>query len=107
MTASLDIRDQRALDAIAGGPLSSRELSMRLLREDWERWAEQEGFEIAWDTDDEPVGARLLALAEAREAGLYCGMRWEIYRRLVRLEKRGLVERIQVPGHRPMLWRLP
>lgn len=69
-----------------------------------EAWADRRGETIEWGTDDEPVGASLLACTEAREIGFKL-MPWEIDGRLRSLERRGLVARIQIEGHRPMLWR--
>lgn len=104
--------DQAILRALVDGPLSTREIATRLRREACEDWADRHGYEIDWGDFDsnrgptEPLGARLLALGEGRDAGLLFSP-WEIQPRLYGLEKRGSVERIQIAGHRPMLWRLP
>jgi hypothetical protein len=100
------VADQAILDALdASGALSTREISTWIRRRAWRDWSERHGYDFEWETDEEPVGARLLASAEARDRGILLST-WEIYRRLRWLERRGLVERIQIPGRRPMLWRL-
>lgn len=95
--------DRAILDALSDGPLSTREISDRIFARIRDEWADRHGYEIEWETDREPVGARLLASGEARDAGLKLHA-YEIAPRLVSLEKRGAVERIQIAGRRPMLW---
>lgn len=99
-------KDERILGALAGGPKSTRELGDALRLEVWQAWAEKHGYTFDWGSDKEIVGARILAMREADELGLPYLMPDEIYARLVNLEWRGLVERIQIDGHRPMLWRV-
>lgn len=98
--------DERILDALRDGPLSVRELEDKLRREIFEGFAESHGF--TWpEYEDEPAGLRLTALASSeRVLGLVHLHVGRGYGRLRSLEHRGLVERIQVDGHRPMLWRL-
>lgn len=103
-TASGNVTDRAILEALSGGPLSTREISDALFRRIREEWSERHGYDFEWATDEEPLGARLLASSEARDAG-YRLQSWEIRPRLARLERLGEVERIQVEGHRPMLWR--
>jgi hypothetical protein len=72
----------------------------------WEAWADRHGYDLEWETDQEPFGARILAFSEADEMGLPYLFSHQVYPRLRRLERRGEVERIQVEGRRPMLWQL-
>lgn len=108
MTASLKslAHQEWTLRLLADGPLSGREISERMFEETWEEWAESRGVGglIEWRTDQEPLGARLLAFCEAKDAGCEPLHAWQLYRHLVRMEKAGLVSRIQIPGHRPILW---
>lgn len=97
--------DRRILGALQGGPKSAREIADVLRREVWETWAEANGYDIEWETDNEPLDARILALVSAEERGLAYLFAHQVYPRLRGLERRGLVERIQVQGRRPMLWR--
>lgn len=98
--------DRRILGALEGGPLSANEIAHKLRLEVWEAWAERHGYgDIEWETDREPFGGRLLAFSEADEMGLPYLHSHQVYPRLVGLERRGDVERIQIPGRRPMLWR--
>jgi hypothetical protein len=83
-------------------PRTSVEISDLMIAETREAWAEREGVTIDWESD--PSIAKLLAWSEAREAGLPPLHYWDVYRRLVSLEKRGEVERIQLPGV-SILWR--
>lgn len=99
------LMDQRVLHALADGPKSSREIGDFLRREVWHAWAEKHGYDFEWETDEEPVGARILAMGEADQLGLPYLMGSTIDGRLRRLEGRGLVERIQLEGRRPMLWK--
>lgn len=101
-------RDQAILDAL-DKPMSAREISEKLRQQALDAWAEEHGYgEVEWGTDqtgpNEPFGARMLALTEARERGTYPGLSFEVYPRLLYLERHGRVERIQIEGHRPMLW---
>lgn len=98
--------DAAILEALADGPLSAREVADRIRLKAWAEWAERNGYEIEWETEAEPLGARLLASVEARGAGLKLHG-WEVQPRLCSLERRGEVQRIQLDGHRSMLWRLP
>ena len=102
---ALKSRDLRILGALADGPLSSREVEDKLRREVWHAWADRHDLEIEWDTPSEPVGARIMAMAEATDLGVPYVRVGSAYARLVSLERRGFVTRIQIPGHRPMLWR--
>jgi hypothetical protein len=98
--------DQRILAALeALGPATAREIADRLRREVWEAWAERHGYDFEWGTDEEPLGARLLAVSGADAMGLPYLFGHQVYPRLLGLERRGEVERIQVEGRRPMLWR--
>lgn len=97
-------RDQAILDVL-DTPMSGKEISQTLRQRALEAWADEHGYDIEWGTDSEPLGARLLAISEARERGTYPGLGHEVYPRLLYLERHGRVERIQLDGHRPMLWR--
>ena len=100
----LSVADLAIVSALEQGPLSARELSDQILLTVKESWAATHGHVIDWD--DPPVGASALACKEARDLGFKL-LSYEIRERLVSLERRGRVERIQIDGHRPMLWRLP
>jgi DNA-binding transcriptional ArsR family regulator len=95
--------DRAILDALADGPLSAQEISDRIRRTVRAAWSEKHGYDFEWETDEEPLGARLLAHGEARDAGLKL-LAYELHPRLRSLEKRGALERIQIAGKRPMLW---
>ena len=95
--------DRAILQALSNGPLSTREVSDAIFRRIREEWSEKHGYDFEWETDEEPLGARLLASCEARDSGLIL-LAHEIAPRLRSLEKRGAVERIQIAGQRPMLW---
>jgi hypothetical protein len=88
------------------GPATAKEIARKLRLEVWEAWAERHGYEgIEWETDREPLGARLLAFSEADKMGMPYLAGHQVYPRLVGLERRGDVRRIQIDGHRPMLWQ--
>lgn len=98
--------DQRILGALEAGPASANEIARKLRLEVWAAWADRHGYgHVEWETDREPLGARLLAFYEADEMGLPYLHGHQVYPRLVRLERRGEVARIQIEGRRPMLWR--
>lgn len=97
--------DQRILGALEAGPLTTNEVADKLRQEVWAAWADRHGYDFEWETDQEPLGARLLAVSEADAMGLPYLYRHQVYPRLVALERRGQVERIQLEGRRPMLWR--
>lgn len=97
--------DMRILGALDAGPLTANEIAYKLRREVWEAWAERHGYDIEWETDQEPVGARLLAFSEADEMGLPYLYNYAVYPRLVALETRGQVGRIQIEGRKPILWQ--
>lgn len=99
----LRVCDRVILDALLDGSATARELSERVLMRAKEEWAARHGYFFDWGTDEEPLGAALLAHSEARRAG-WVLMSWEIDGRLRSLEKRGAVERLQVAGQQPMLW---
>ena len=101
---TLGVADLAIASALERGPLSAREISQLILATVKEAWADRNSMAVEWGTDAEPVGASLLACCEARDQGFKLHP-WEIHQRLVSLEKRGVVQRIQVDGHRPMLWR--
>lgn len=103
------LADQKILEALRDGPKTANEIAAVLRREVLESWAEEQGLEIEWGDEgrgpSEPVGARLCAIASARRRGVVFVPGYELLTRLPRMEKRGLVERIQLEGHRPMLWK--
>lgn len=101
--AKLRPADRVILDALLDGSATAREISERVLARAKEEWAARHDYFFEWGTDEEPLGAALLAHSEARKAG-WLLMPWEIDRRLRSLEKHGAVERVQVEGQRPMLW---
>lgn len=96
--------DRAIIVALADGPLSTQEIAREIRRVIRAEWSEKHGYDFEWETDEEPLGARLLASGEARDRGIKM-MAHEIAPRLRSLEKRGAVERIQIEGARPMLWR--
>lgn len=104
-TVALSVADVALLSALRSGPLSTREIGTRIHDHVLQSWAVEQGYEIEWKTDAEPVGARLLASCWGRELGIRWN-EWEIRPRLLRLERAGEIERIQIAGHRPMLWRI-
>lgn len=97
--------DLAILDVLALGAHSAQEIADAIRRKAREDWAERHGYFFEWETDEEPLGARLLAHGDARQAGLKL-LAYEIDPRLRAMEKRGEVVRIQIEGHRPMLWTL-
>lgn len=103
---ALNVAELAIVSLLEQGPRSTREISESILLHVKEAWADRRGYEIEWGTVTEPLGASLLACSEARKMGFKLHP-WEIHPRLVSLERRGLVKRIQIEGHRPMLWRRP
>ena len=88
--------DRVILDALLDGSATAREISERVLMRSKEEWAARHDYFFEWDTDEEPLGAALLAHSEARKAG-WVLMTWEIDGRLralgftyVTLDLRGL-----------------
>lgn len=102
----LSVADLAIVSCLERGPFSTREISDEILLIVKQAWADKHGYDIEWGSDSEPVGASLLACCEAREMGFKLSP-WQVGARLASLEKRGLVQRIQIKGRRPMLWRLP
>jgi DNA-binding transcriptional ArsR family regulator len=102
----LGVADLAIVSCLERGTFSTREIADAILLIVKQAWADKHGYDIEWGSDFEPVGASLLACFEAREMGFKLSPR-EVGARLASLEKRGLVERIQIEGNRPMLWRLP
>jgi hypothetical protein len=102
--APLSVADLAIVSVLKQGPRSTREISDAILQHVKEAWADKHAYDIEWGTEGEPVGASASACFEARDMGFKL-LAYEIAPRLRSLEKRGLVERIQLPGHRPMLWR--
>jgi hypothetical protein len=95
---------QRVLAVVSDGPKTCNEVSAILIAEAREAWANRHGYEIEWGSEHEPLGARLLAWGEAEENGCLYLIGHEVYPVLRRLERDGKVGRIQVEGHRPILW---
>lgn len=98
--------DQRILAALEAGPATAKEIGEKLRREVWEAWADRHGYDFEWGSDQEPLGARLLARIEADEMGLPYLYAYDVYPRLRGLERRGQVGRIQIDGHRSILWNV-
>lgn len=95
-------------ELLAAGPKTAQELSRAMHLQVLERWAAEElEMEVDWFTKAEPFGARLLAHVWGVQQGYVWLHAYELHNRLASMEKRGLVMRVQVVGHRPMLWRLP
>jgi hypothetical protein len=95
--------DERIL-ANLDAPRTAGEIGDLIHREALDDWLERHpGYDFEWFSDDELPGARLLASCGGRDRGLRYHP-WEIYPRLVALEKRGLVERITPPGGRGIIW---
>lgn len=101
------VAEQTILEVLADGPLTANELSWRMHLRVLEGWAESEDLEVEWFTELEPFGARILAAKWGREQGMVFLHGFELHRPLASMERRGLVQRVQIPGARPMLWRLP
>lgn len=102
---SLDVKDVRVLDAL-DMPRTTSEIYELLMRRVWEGWAEETGHEILWDESDLPSSSvvRLLAWAWAHNRGWHLD-RTAVYNRLRKLERAGLVSRLQMPSHsRSILW---
>lgn len=96
--------DLAILDQLATGPLTGEEIAARIRQEALDAWLEKSNYDFEWGTAQEPLGARLLAISEARDRGLLVHG-FELYPRLRLLERRGDVQRIQIEGRRPILWR--
>lgn len=100
--------DREILAVLENGPLSANEIADRIRQRAFDRWSDRHGYDFEWGTDargtEEPLGARLLALGEAKDEGIKT-LGYQLHPRLRALEKRGAVERIQIEGQRPMLWR--
>lgn len=110
LSATLQNDDREILAVLEDGPLTASEIAARIRQRACDRWSDRHGYDIEWGTDQrgprEPVGARLCALAEAtQQDGITSLSAYRLHGRLPRLERRGAVERIQIEGHRPMLWR--
>lgn len=107
-TVKVVAAERELLAALADGPKSSREISETTYHRAWAAWAEENGFE--YDPAD-PEGSsflvKILGWSTAHEHGIVPLHTWEVDRIARRLEKRGEVQRVQIAGHRPMLWRLP
>ena len=99
------VADQRILGAIGDTPRTAREIADVLFREVLGTWRDEKGYDFEYFTDEEPLGARLLAISTAEERGLVYLAAHEVYPRLRGLERRGLVERITPPRGRGILWR--
>src|SRR5688572_7604379 len=80
-------------------PRTSREVYELLLRQRWERWADENGISLEQDYDLPPPLVRLLSYGEARKRGEAIG-RDQVTYRLKTLERMGAVERMTVPGRR-------
>lgn len=99
--------DLRIIDVLSDGPKSAREIGRCLHLEDLNAWSEENGYDFEWFSDEEPFGARLLAHIAAKKRGdLAPHLSHDVYPRLRFLERIGLIERIQIQGQRPMLWRI-
>lgn len=106
--SSLRADDREIIAVLGDGPLSVQEIAKTIRRRAREAWSERHDYDFEWGGDegrgdDEPLGARMLAHLEAKDAGIKL-MAHEIDSRLRSLERRGAVERVQIDGHRPMLW---
>lgn len=98
--------DQAILAVLADSPRSAQEIAAAIRRSAREAWIEREEIVQTWEDDEPPALVKLLAHGDARKDGLKL-LGYEIAPRLRYLERHNLVERIQLEGHRPMLWRLP
>jgi hypothetical protein len=107
-TVKVLVAEREVLDALADGPKSSREISEATYHAARKAWAEENGFDFDPDNPDDchPV-VKILGWSTAFGRGLRPMHPWQVDAVLRRLEKRGEVERVQIAGHRPMLWRLP
>lgn len=97
--------DRAILLELADGPLTVEEIAKRIRNLYRRAWAAEHGYDIEWETEREPLGARGLASAAARAAGVLL-LGFELQPRLRYLEQHEFVARIQIDGHRPMLWRI-
>jgi len=102
----LDTKDIRVLDSL-DMPRTTSEVYRELLRRVWEAWAEEQGYgEVEIDDQGlaQPPLVRLLSWSWARNRGWDLD-RTAVYNRLRKLEKAGLVNRLQMPSHtRSILW---
>jgi hypothetical protein len=102
---------QRSLSRVLGlldEPRTTREIYQALLSHRWEAWAEEEGVTIEWAEDGTPRDPAVWLLSWCRERMRDEALNPEqVYNRLRRLEREGLIQRVQIPGRRPMLWFRP
>ena len=97
-----DVRVYDALDQ----PRSTREITTVLRQKLQTAWGEEHGIEIEFNERGMPTEmfVPMLTLSWANARGYPYLNAQAVYRHLKRLEKQGKAWRIQVPGHRPMLW---
>ena len=95
----------RVLDAL-DIPRTTREITEELRLRVFNAWAEENGYgEVDWgEKDREPFAGRLFAHSWARERGYYLNHQ-QVYNRLVKLEREGVIRRLTLPSHtRSILW---
>lgn len=95
--------DLRILAALEQ-PRTVNEISDALIHETREAWARDE-MDAEWEDVKDYLPARLLAWGWGKDNDLPYLSSWHVYPRLRKLERYGLVERLQIEGRRPMLWR--
>ncbi len=96
--------DRAIIAALTDGPLSAQEIADNIRREGRERWLVGEGIYSDQEIENPSNIVKLLSCSMMRGEGLKIHGH-EVYARLRSLERRGAIERIQVEGQRPMLWR--
>lgn len=97
----------RILYELRDGPLSAPEIAHRLWLEVMTTWAEANG--VLWD-EEGGTGLDRLRAHQWWEKTYPCptlSMPHAVYPYLRTLEKQGEVQRIELAGHRPILWRIP
>lgn len=107
MTIRTRVARARILRELAEGPLSANELGHRLWLDVMNTWAAWHGYE--WNEEDCTSFDRLRAHGWWRsqdELGPPLSLGNDVYRHLRAMEKRGEVGRLEIEGHRPILWQL-
>ncbi|MDQ5822210.1 MAG: hypothetical protein M3540_12285 [Actinomycetota bacterium] len=97
--------DVRVLDAL-DTPRTVAEVEERLRHEVYETWLAENGYPVEYNDQGIPTvfGAALLSIATSAERGLPHVNHQQIYGRLRKFERMGLVSRVSVPGRKAVLW---
>jgi hypothetical protein len=98
--------DVRVFDATAE-PRTTGEIVMLLKHEVWNAWAEENDVELEYDERGlaQPPLARLLAYSRSLREDPVKLNHAQVYNRLLKLEKLGVIRRLMMPSHsRSILW---